>query len=140
MAGSLDSVLNNTDFLDSNLDIDAAYEQAIKEVAGLEQHGRQVFVDFVDEYRKAILAVDEYREHMQGVFDDLKQSNPSLFDSVELQIGDIKSPKRALEKIVGSYNGDVSKIGDLVHGRIVASVPDIEKVVLVLPVWRRFLG
>lgn len=124
MAGSPDSVLNNIDFLDPNLDIDAAYDQAIKEVSGLEQHGKQAFVDFVDEYRKAIPAVDEYREHMQGVFDDLKQSNPTLFDSAELQIGDIKSPKRALEKIVGDYNGDASKIGDLVRGRIVADTPE----------------
>lgn len=124
MAGSTDSALNKIDFLDPALDLDAAYEQALKEVPGLEEYGKTAFLDFVDEYRKAIPAIDEYKEHMQGVFDDLKQSNPALFENVELQIADIKSPKRALEKIVGDYEGDASKIGDLVRGRIVADTPE----------------
>ena len=124
MAGSPDSNLNKIDFLDPAIDLDAAYEQAVKEVPGLEKYGKTAFLDFVDEYRKAIPAVDEYKEHMQGIFDDLKQSNPTLFENAELQIGDIKSPKRALEKIVGDYGGDASKIGDLVRGRIVADTPE----------------
>jgi len=80
---------------------------------------KQRISDFDELYQQAIDSQELYADQVKAYLYELKEKYNGLLDGVTFEQGPLKDRERALKKINGDYNGDPTKIGDLVRGRFV---------------------
>lgn len=83
--------------------------------------------EFEELYRRAQEAMPGFEARANELLENLRAQHPGVFDDVTFEMGNLKDMQTALDKIETRYNGDVSKITDLVRGRfVVQSTEQIE--------------
>ncbi|MCB1937410.1 MAG: hypothetical protein KDF59_15890 [Nitrosomonas sp.] len=81
-------------------------------------------LSFDELYQQAQTSVPVLENTGQSILDRLKTQNPEMFEGVVFEVGPLKAPERALEKINSDYGGDPRQIKDLVRGRFVVDTPE----------------
>lgn len=81
-------------------------------------------LSFDELYQQAQASAPVLENTGQSILDRLKTQNPEMFEGVVFEVGPLKEPERALDKINSDYNGDPRQIKDLVRGRFVVDTPE----------------
>ncbi|PTN12502.1 RelA/SpoT domain-containing protein [Nitrosomonas aestuarii] len=81
-------------------------------------------LSFDELYQQAQASAPVLENTGQSVLDRLKTHNPEMFEGVVFEVGPLKEPERALDKINSDYEGDPRQIKDLVRGRFVVDKPE----------------
>lgn len=81
-------------------------------------------LSFDELYQQAQASAPVLESTGQSVLDRLKTQKPEMFEGVVFEVGPLKEPERALDKINSDYAGDPRQIKDLVRGRFVVDTPE----------------
>lgn len=75
-------------------------------------------------YKQAEDTLPAYEMAMQGFLDDLRRSHPGQFETAQFKLGPLKELERIAPKLQGEYEGQASRLVDIVRGTFISDNAD----------------